>query len=271
MMGNDAMYKYISYYLDRPIVEGRSFDIFEPDEVTRDTAIFMVHGGGWRSGTKTGFHKLMEALCDRGYIVASTDYRLSGTDAFDQLTDIRESYCRFAEYLADNGRPVRIAVHGGSAGAHLASLLLCASPGECGENTDNITNWTNPVCGILQATPADFLPWEGMMPSFWAIMEDIAGAPYEKNPEVYQRLSLVNYIRQDNPPLFFMEAELEHVFLPEHTLHIAKQQRNYGVQSQWKMYDKMEHGFLFELKRAKQKEAFEDFCLFVEGQLNTEI
>ena len=47
---------------------------------------------------------------------------------------------------------------------------------------------------MLQATPADFYHWEGMQPGIWGSMQDIAGAPFEAEPERYARLSLRNYI-----------------------------------------------------------------------------
>ena len=255
---------YYSYYLDSPLQEGRVFDVFEPETITKDTAIFMVHGGGWRSGTRTVYHKLMEAFCNQGYIVASTDYRLDAKNAFEQLSDIRESYDRFVTLLKEKGRPVRIAVHGGSAGAHLASLLVCAEPGECGETVRLHNEWVKPSSAVLQATPADFLPWEGMMPHFWNIMQDIAGVPYDQDADAYERLSLKNYIRSDNPPIFFMEAELEYVFLPEHTQKIADAHQSLGINSMWKVYSKMEHGFFYNLERKCQREAFEDFCAFID-------
>ena len=61
-----------SYYLDYPLVKGRIFDVFEPEEITKDVAVFWVHGGGWRGGDRV-FHTIMEALNERGYLVASTE------------------------------------------------------------------------------------------------------------------------------------------------------------------------------------------------------
>ena len=46
-------YEFKTIYFDKPIVTNRSIDIFMPDEITRDIAIFFVHGGGWFNGTKT--------------------------------------------------------------------------------------------------------------------------------------------------------------------------------------------------------------------------
>ncbi|MBO4632014.1 MAG: alpha/beta hydrolase [Lentisphaeria bacterium] len=260
---------FVSCYLDSPLQEGRIFDVFEPEAITRETALFFVHGGGWSAGSRIKYHKIMEAFNERGYLCASTDYRLKGVTVFEQLQDIREAYDRFVTLLKQKNRPLKIASLGSSAGAHLASLLLCAAPGECGEKCVLKNDWVKPACGILLATPHDFLPWDGMMPQMWAGMQAVAGAPYDLDPDRYERLSLKNYIRPDNPPLFFAEAELEHLFFSEYTLEFVKKHREWGIPSHWKVYSRMEHGFFYELVRKAQLEAFDDICRFLEGNLKT--
>ena len=258
-----------SYYLDRPLVKGRIFDVFEPEEITKDTAVFFVHGGGWHGGSRSFCHEFMQELNNRGWLAASTDYRLSGVTAFDQLQDIREAYDRFVSLLKLKQRPLKIAVYGESAGSHLASLLLYAEPGECGEKCQLENDWVKPHRAILHATPYDFLHWEGMMPQFWNTMQGIAGKPYDQDPERYERLSLKNYVRKNNPQTFFIEAGLEHLFPSEYTRKIAEEHRAMGIESHWKVYPRVEHGFFYELKRQAQIEAFEDFCLFLDGKLKT--
>ena len=258
-----------SYYLDRPLVKDRVFDVFEPEKITKDTAVFFVHGGGWHGGSRSYCHEFMQEINNRGWLAASTDYRLSGVTAFDQLQDIREAYDRFVSLLKRKQRPLKIAVYGESAGAHLASLLLYAEPGECGEKCLLENDWVKPHQAILHATPYDFLHWEGMMPQFWNTMQGIAGKPYDQDPERYERLSLKNYVRKNNPQTFFIEAGLEHLFPSEYTRKIAEEHRAMGIESHWKVYPRVEHGFFYELKRQAQLEAFEDFCLFLDGKLKT--
>lgn len=263
------MKSFTSYFLDSPFVPGRVFDVFEPETVSRDIALFFVHGGGWEAGSRTSCHKIMEAFNARGYLCASTDYRLS-VDAFGQLADIREAYDCFVTILKQRNFPPKIAVYGSSAGSHLASLMICAEPGECGEQCHLENDWVRPWCGILHATPHSFVPWESMMPAFRQVMQKAAGGrPYEIDPEPFELLSLQNYICKDNPKLFFVEAELEHLFPSEYTLDFVKKHREWGILSQWKVYRRMEHGFFYELTRKAQKEAFEDICLFLNGKLNT--
>lgn len=262
-------YKFTSFYLDNPLVKGRIFDVFEPENITKDIAILFIHGGGWRAGSRTSFHEIMQAFNKLGYLTATADYRLDAKNAFEQLSDIRAAYDGLVSLLKEKELPVKIAVYGESAGAHLASLLICTSPGECGEKNELINEWIPPLMGILQSTPVRFNLWEEMLPSLEKAMRSIAGEGFCDNPEVYERLSLSNYISELNPPIFFMEAELEHMFLSKHTLEIVKKHRNMGIMSHWKVYEGMEHGFFYELRRNAQKKAFEDICDFLEGKLQT--
>ncbi len=257
------MFQFQSFYLDSPIVKGRCFDVFSPEKITRDTALFFVHGGGWRAGTRGSFHGIMEAFNQRGILCASTDYRLTAPSALEQLQDIRTSYDRFLSCLAEHHRPLKVCVYGESAGAHLASLLLCAAPGECGEKTELVNPWIPPVRGVLQSTPSEFTPWEDIFPAIWRNMQNIAGVPFAQEPDRYEKLSLRNYIRRDNPPIFFAEAQNEHMFPPEKNREIVQQHREWGIRSEWKVYKNMEHGFFYELTRRQQKELFEDIVSFL--------
>lgn len=256
-------YTFQSIYFDHPIVKGRVLDIFEPlpGVEKKESTLFIVHGGGWRGGSRDKFHEIMGVLAARGYTVCSTDYRLNAKDAFEQIRDIREGYMIFVNYLRAQGRPVKIFVYGESAGSHLASMLVCS-------DLEMVDNWVKPAGGIFHATPCSFVPWEGMMDGARSMMRSIAGVDYQSHPEVYEKLSLTNHISADDPQIFFIEAELEHMFFPEFTLREAHKLRQFGVPVYWKMYRNMEHGFLYTLNRAGQREALEDIVLFMEGKLD---
>ena len=68
-----------------------------------------------------------------------------------------------------------------------------------------------------------------------------------------------------------MEAEYEHLFDSKFTKLIAQQHRKMSINSQWKVYERVEHGFLHDLKRKMQLQALEDICLFIEDKLTTEV
>lgn len=106
--------------------------IFKPEGWSADDkrpAHVVIHGGGWRSNNATRFYPYANSLVDQGYVGISVEYRLAGkaqkqgkpTTVFDCVKDARAAV-RYIRANADELGidPNRIAVAGGSAGAHLA-------------------------------------------------------------------------------------------------------------------------------------------------------
>ncbi|PIY43000.1 MAG: hypothetical protein COZ05_12450 [Armatimonadetes bacterium CG_4_10_14_3_um_filter_59_10] len=262
-------YQFKSIYFDEPIVEGRALDVFQPEEVTRDVAIFFVHGGGWRAGARAHFHRLMRAFNREGFVCGSTDYRLSGVCIREQITDVRHGYDLFVSELRQANRPAKVFVFGSSAGAHLAALLTLALPGECGEDPDFAAcrfqnEWIRPVGAALQSTPVTFEPWDDIFPHGWTAMQGIVGTTYEEHPELFRSVSPIEHISGESPPILFLEAENEHMFPLELTERFVEKMRAHGRRSEIKVYTKAEHGFFYDLTRRQQKEAFRDILGFVE-------
>lgn len=102
-------------------------DVYRPRQpVAGAPVLLQIHGGAWVFGTKEHQGRpLMDALARAGWICVAPNYRLSPAATFpDHLVDcklalkwIRENIARFG------GDPGFVAVTGGSAGGHLASLL----------------------------------------------------------------------------------------------------------------------------------------------------
>jgi acetyl esterase/lipase len=265
-------YTFETVYFDKPIVTNRSIDIFMPTTVTRDIAIFFVHGGGWFGGTKTCYHKIMEAFNQVGFICGSVDYRLGGKDTqiTDQITDIRHGYDIFTGLLKKHNRPLKIFVHGSSAGAHLSGLLALAAPGECGEDAEfngfiRQHEWVKPVGYASQSTPTKFEPWEDIFPPILDCIQRIVGKPYLGNENYYHKFALETYLNSNNCPTFFLAAANEHMFPIEHAEAFILQLNQLGGRGKFKIYANTEHGFFYDLTRRQQKEAFQDIIDFIES------
>ncbi len=98
-------------------------DLHLPIEKSRPPLIVWVHGGAWRSGSKSNMP--LSRMVEEGYAVASVDYRLSTDARFPaQIHDIKAAI-RFLRAHGDQWRLAskKIVVAGDSAGAHLAALV----------------------------------------------------------------------------------------------------------------------------------------------------
>lgn len=262
------MYIYKSVYLDDAMIRGRVFDFMLPDSVTQKVAVFWVHGGGWTAGHREGGHAVIRALLQRGFACASTDYRLTGVNAFDQLADIREAYAAFHGLLEEHGLPDRVCVYGESAGAHLAALLALAAPGVCGGvapsgHVREQMPWRAPVGAVLQSAPVYFTPWPDIFPQIWTKMQQIAGAQYEDQPDLFRRLSPIEYVDGQTCPVFFMEAECEHMFPRALVEEFAEKMLRHHRRVEMKIYPRVEHGFFYDLTRWQQRAALEDMVNFM--------
>lgn len=89
----------------------------------------VIHGGGWRSNNATRFYPYAASLVDKGFVGISVEYRLADRDpskagattVFDCVKDARAAIRYIRKHAKELGiDPERIAVGGGSAGAHLA-------------------------------------------------------------------------------------------------------------------------------------------------------
>ncbi len=89
-------------------------------------AFVWIHGGGWMRGDKAeaSAKEVCATLAGAGYVAASINYRI-GKDAWPQnIADCRNAVRFLRAHAAEYGvDPDRIAVGGGSAGAHLALMV----------------------------------------------------------------------------------------------------------------------------------------------------
>lgn len=252
------MISFRSLYLDAPAVSGRILDFFDAHEFSsRPTALFFIHGGGWRGGSRSLFHPLALAYRELGFDCASTDYRLGETRIFDQIADVQESLHHFARDLQHRGRAANITLIGSSAGAHLALMAALRPP-------------LHPPCyhltGIcLQAAPFTFEPWPDIFPAIWKSMQTAVGSPYESHPELYRQASPLHCLNASLPPVFALHAENEHMFPWQLTEDFAAKARSFSTPVSAKIYPATEHGFFYALDRWQQREAFQDILDFIEA------
>ena len=87
-----------------------------------------IHGGGWRAGSHSRVNAQFLALRQRGYSIASIEYRLSDhpwpAPVVDVKAAVRWLRANAAQYNLD---PERFIAAGSSAGGHLVSMLGTSS------------------------------------------------------------------------------------------------------------------------------------------------
>jgi acetyl esterase/lipase len=104
------------------------FDVYVPAGAARAPVIFLVHGGGWRTGDKAGRAVVENKVAHwsrDGVIVISVNYRLlPDADPLEQARDVARALAAAQSHLAEwGGDPAKVTLVGHSAGAHLVALL----------------------------------------------------------------------------------------------------------------------------------------------------
>ena len=100
-----------------------------------------IHGGGWKGGSK--FPCPVVAMVNRGYVVASIEYRFSQKALFPAQIQDCQAAIRWlrANAKAYNIDTEHVGVDGGSAGGHLSALVATAGGknafSKIGGNDDN--------------------------------------------------------------------------------------------------------------------------------------
>jgi len=121
-------YKDLAYGHD----EQQKLDVYVPPHAQAAPIIMMVHGGAWIIGDKA--HKSVvqakvEYWLPKGYILVSTNYRMSRTDP--NVENEAEDVARALAYVQAHatswgGDPASVVLMGHSAGAHLVALVASA-------------------------------------------------------------------------------------------------------------------------------------------------
>ncbi|HEV8629096.1 MAG TPA: alpha/beta hydrolase fold domain-containing protein [Thermoanaerobaculia bacterium] len=112
-------------------------DLYLPktDAAAKVPVIVWIHGGGWRQGSKDGWGTA-RAFVERGYAVASIDYRLSQQAIWPaQIEDCKAAVRFLRSVAATYGLdPDHFAAWGESSGGHLAAMVGTAGDSRYGDS-----------------------------------------------------------------------------------------------------------------------------------------
>lgn len=171
------------------------FDVYYSARATAAPIIFMVHGGGWRWGSKSS-RAVVENKVARwvpmGLVVVSVDYRLlPQADPLEQARDIARALAAVQDKAASwGGDRSRIILMGHSAGAHLVALL---------DTTPAITAGvvTTPWLGTVSLDTASFNVPETMQSRHLRLYDNAFGT----DPVFWQRVSPYHQLTKPARPL----------------------------------------------------------------------
>jgi len=191
---NNAMEVLDFYY---PSAESASADETFP-------VVVYVHGGGWTSGDKNSLPEYREALTKKGIAVAALNYRLAPDSQFPAAIEDLKCAVRYlrsnaAQYNIDSDR---IGGYGGSAGAHLVSLLGTA---------DDSAGWDDdmdyPGVSSRLAAVVDMYGPADLSTEFKGNSTELLQSAFGKTFSEAASVSPIHYVTSDDPPFLVMHGE----------------------------------------------------------------
>lgn len=186
-------------------------DVYFPRNATGTTPLVVyVHGGGWRSGDKSGGAGMIDApaLLDAGFTVASLDYRLAPQYTFPAMIEdvkcaIRSLRAHAGDYNID---PSKIGVWGGSAGGHLVNLLG-TTDASAGFDVGQYLDQSSRVQAVVDMFgPADLTT--GFSNGYEQVAQTVFGTT-DFNDPIFKTVSPVTYITADDPPFLILQGDAD--------------------------------------------------------------
>jgi acetyl esterase/lipase len=186
--------------------------------------IVHIHGGGFAIGDKRDIHllPLLQGL-DRGYAVASVNYRLSGEEIFpaalqDVKAAIRWLRANSEQYHLDGER---IVAWGGSSGGNLSAMACLTA--DVPELEDLRLGNAEVPCNVQAAVdwfgPTDFLKMDEQLVESGLGRADHSeadspesrylGAKITEIPEKVRRANPMTYIHPEMPPIVIQHGRLD--------------------------------------------------------------
>lgn len=178
--------------------------------------VIWIHGGAWRAGNKNGCPAV--PLVDRGFVVASINYRLSSHAIFPAQIHDCKAAIRWLRANADayGIDAKRVGVWGSSAGGHLVALLGTSGDvkdleGELG-NLDQSSR-VQAVCDWFG--PTDLLLMNQQSGNTGTMDHDAPNSPesellggtLQQVPDKAKRAAPLTYVTSDDPPFLIVHGD----------------------------------------------------------------
>ncbi len=250
-----------------PHGDANKLDLYLPKDMNAKTPVIVwIHGGGWQKGNKSEWPAI--TLVDKGYAVASINYRLSGEAKFPAQIHDAKAAVRWIRENADkyNIDPNRIGAWGQSAGGHLAALLGTSgdskdlegpapNPLRTSSKVQAVCDWCGPVDlkafsehrVTTNSFPSD-LPEQITTKLLGGALKDKMALARQANP--------MNYVSHQSPPLLAMHGDKDTLVPISQSKLLVDSLKRAGVKADIMALPGVDHRLFNERKYIWEVESF---------------
>ncbi len=165
-------------------------------------AVVVIHGGGWRGGSKDGMRNVLNELARRGYVAISPQYRFCPKDVFPaQVHDVKAAVrwlrSNRAKYKVD---PDHVGAMGFSAGGHLSLMLGVTGPSDGLEGETTAEAPSSRVQAVVNYFGPTDLAARDIPEASRPLVKDFLGGTPDEKPEAAAKASPLTYVTKDDAP-----------------------------------------------------------------------
>jgi acetyl esterase/lipase len=230
-------------------VGGRqTMDIVRPKAAsgTPRPAVVLIHGGGFRAGTKESYIPLAVKLAEHGYIAATITYRLAPRNQFPAALQDSKAAVRFlranaAKYGIDADH---IGALGGSAGGHLVLMLGLTAGVEEFEGSGPNRQFSSRVqCVVDEYGPTDFTQSYAKSVDAAEVLPQFLGGDLNRDRLAHIRSSPLNWITPNAAPILAIHGTADPYVAYEQSLWLIERLIAAGVPAELETISGAGHGF----------------------------
>ena len=222
-------------------------DVYSPKTTKPKAAIVLIHGGGWRSGSKEMHRSLAFDLCAEGFNVYCPEYTLSTHGLYpDGVNDIMFLLSWINSVNASKSSNLPVVMAGFSAGGQLASLVSQYPAVESfyqnvdKSNLPKVKALIN-LDGIMAFIHSDSGEGEDWLKksaaTLWFGYNKLA------NPSIWNEASALTYAGKNSPPTLFINSGVERMHAGrEDYLSILKKE---NIKFEVITFEEAPHSFVF--------------------------
>jgi acetyl esterase/lipase len=233
-------------------------DIVRPKDTSRPhAAVLLIHGGGFRAGSRKGYQTLCIRLAKLGYVAATADYRLAPKAPFPAAVyDVKAA----VRYLRANAAtlgidPAKVGTMGGSAGGHLALFLGVTGNVPEFEGDGPNKEQSSKVQAVADFYgPSDFTKSYGRSVDAAEVLPLFLGGDAYHARAMHLRASPLFWVTPDATPTLAIQGTKDRYVNPEQSVWIVDRLMAAGVDAELEMIAGADHGFKgADEERAEQR------------------
>lgn len=206
-------------------------------------ALVMIHGGGWRAGSKDVYAGVAPRFTREGIAVFSVGYRLAPAHRYPaQVDDVQRAVrwirAKASEFGID---PARIGAMGHSAGGHLAQMLGVR---ETRDNSDPaLASYSSRVqCVVNVFGPTD-LTNPHLPATTGSILAGFIGKTRDEAPELYRDASPLTFVDRNSAPTLFCHGTEDPLVPLSQSVLCMEALRRAGVEANIVVVEGAGHGW----------------------------